>query len=104
MVEANADFILSPPASAGGAILHKVMNFVSAATLASNGGLDGEAHSDDNGNLPTSGYDIVPDRQWSKWCVSVYSTRADLPLFSRSTLRTLSFREGRGCSRGQAVH
>ena len=30
------------------------------------------------------GYDIVPMRQWSSWCVGVYSTRADLPLFSRS--------------------
>ena len=36
------------------------------------------------------GYDIVPNRQWSQWCVSVYATRADLPLFSRSTLRTLA--------------
>ena len=27
------------------------------------------------------GYDIVPNRQWSQWCVSVYTTRADLPLF-----------------------
>ena len=39
------------------------------------------------------GYDIVHNRQWSKWCVSVYATRADLPLFSRSTLRTLAFRK-----------
>ena len=39
------------------------------------------------------GYDIVPNRQWSQWCVSVYATRADLPLFSRSTLRTLAFRK-----------
>ena len=38
------------------------------------------------------GYDIVPMRQWSSWCVGVYSTRADLPLFSRSTLHTLSQR------------
>ena len=37
------------------------------------------------------GYDIVPDRQWSQWCVSIYTTRADLPLFSRPILRTLSF-------------
>jgi hypothetical protein len=29
------------------------------------------------------GYDIVPTRQWSSWCVGVYPTRADLPLFSR---------------------
>ena len=35
------------------------------------------------------GYDIVPWREWSNWCVSVYSTRADLPIFPRSTLRTL---------------
>jgi hypothetical protein len=39
------------------------------------------------------GYDIVPNRQWSQWCVSVYATRADLPLFSRSTLRTRAFRK-----------
>jgi hypothetical protein len=39
------------------------------------------------------GYDIVSDRQWSRWCVSVYATRADLPLFSRSTLRTLALRK-----------
>ena len=39
------------------------------------------------------GYDIVPDRQWSQWCVSIYATRADLPLLSRSTLRTLAFRK-----------
>jgi len=36
------------------------------------------------------GYDIVPERQWSSWCVSVYATRADLPLLSQSTLRTLA--------------
>ena len=28
-----------------------------------------------------------------QWCVSVYATRADLPLFSRSTLRTLALRK-----------
>jgi hypothetical protein len=39
------------------------------------------------------GYDIVPMRQWSQWCVSVYATRPDLPLFSRSTLRTLAARK-----------
>jgi len=39
------------------------------------------------------GYDIVPNRQWSQWCVSVYATRADLPLFSRSTLRTLAIQK-----------
>jgi hypothetical protein len=36
------------------------------------------------------GYEIVPQRQWSQWCVSVYATRADLPLLSSSTLRTLT--------------
>ena len=35
------------------------------------------------------GYDIVPARQWSSWCVGVY-TRADLPLFWRSILHTLA--------------
>jgi len=39
------------------------------------------------------GYDIVPDRQWSQWCVSVHATRSDLPLFARSTLRSLALRK-----------
>ena len=39
------------------------------------------------------GYEIVPQRQWSQWCVSVYATRADLPLLSTSTLRTLAPRK-----------
>jgi hypothetical protein len=34
------------------------------------------------------GYDIVPTRLWSSWCVGVYRTRADLPLMARSTLST----------------
>src|SRR3977135_3458438 len=25
------------------------------------------------------GYDIMPRRQWSQWCVSVYPTRSDTP-------------------------
>ena len=39
------------------------------------------------------GYDIVPRRQWAQWCVSVYPTRADLPILSRSTLRSLTPRK-----------
>ncbi len=39
------------------------------------------------------GYEIVPTRQWASWCVSVYATRADLPLLTRSTLRTLAARK-----------
>jgi hypothetical protein len=39
------------------------------------------------------GYEIVPHRQWSQWCVSVYATRADLPLLTSSTLRTLAPRK-----------
>ena len=39
------------------------------------------------------GYNIVPDRQWSQWCVNVYATRSDLPLFARSTLRSLALRK-----------
>ena len=36
------------------------------------------------------GYDIVPMRQWSKWCVGIYPTRADLSILARSTLSTLA--------------
>jgi len=39
------------------------------------------------------GYEIVPMRQWASWCVGIYATRADLPLMSRSTLRTLASRK-----------
>jgi hypothetical protein len=39
------------------------------------------------------GYDMVPRRQWSQWCVSVYPTRADLPILSRSALRSLAPRK-----------
>jgi hypothetical protein len=39
------------------------------------------------------GYEIVPMRQWANWCVSIYTTRADLPLISLSTLRTLAPRK-----------
>jgi hypothetical protein len=39
------------------------------------------------------GYKIVPTRQWASWCVSIYATRADLPLMTRSTLRTLALRK-----------
>ena len=36
------------------------------------------------------GYDIVPMRQWSQWCVGIYPTRADLPILTRSTLTNLA--------------
>jgi hypothetical protein len=39
------------------------------------------------------GYEIVPTRQWASWCASIYPMRADLPLISRSTLRTLAPRK-----------
>ena len=39
------------------------------------------------------GYEIVPKRQWSSWCVGVYPTRADLPILTRSTLQTLAPRK-----------
>ncbi len=39
------------------------------------------------------GYDIVPIRQWSQWCVGIYPTRADLPILTRSTLSTLAARK-----------
>jgi hypothetical protein len=39
------------------------------------------------------GYEILPQRQWSSWCVGIYPTRADLPLLQRSILQTLMARE-----------
>jgi len=39
------------------------------------------------------GYEIVPKRQWSSWCVGVYPTRPDLPILTQSTLRTLAPRK-----------
>jgi hypothetical protein len=36
------------------------------------------------------GYDIVPMRQWSQWCVGIYPTRSDLPILARSTLSTMA--------------
>ena len=30
------------------------------------------------------GYDIIPMRLWSEWCVGIYRTRADLPLMQSS--------------------
>jgi hypothetical protein len=38
------------------------------------------------------GYQIVPKRQWSSWCVAVYPTRADLPILTRSILQSLASR------------
>ena len=35
------------------------------------------------------GYEIVPRHELSGWCVCVYSTRPDLPIMARSTVRTL---------------
>jgi hypothetical protein len=35
------------------------------------------------------GYEIVPRREWSQWCVSVSPTRPDLPILSRFTLSIL---------------
>ena len=39
------------------------------------------------------GYDIVPMWQWSSWCAGIYATRADLPIFSQSTLSTMASRK-----------
>jgi hypothetical protein len=55
-------------------------------TLKSVGGLFGGPP----GSPLAWGYEIVPTRQWANWCASINATRADLPLISRSTLRTLA--------------
>jgi hypothetical protein len=39
------------------------------------------------------GYEIVPRRQWASWCMSIYTTRPDLPLIAQSTLETLTPRK-----------
>jgi hypothetical protein len=36
------------------------------------------------------GYEIVPMRQWSQWCVGIYPTSADLPILARSPLSNLA--------------
>ena len=36
------------------------------------------------------GYDLVPMRQWSQWCVGIYPTRVDLPILARSPLSNLA--------------
>jgi hypothetical protein len=48
---------------------------------------------DDSNTYHYRGYEIVPQHQWASWCVGIDATRADLPLMSRSTLRTLSSRK-----------
>jgi hypothetical protein len=70
-----------------------ILNPVSVAALASNRGPAVFARPTRMTTTQTyryRGYEIVPKRQWSQWCVSVYATRADLPLFASSTLRTLT--------------
>jgi len=48
------------------------------------------------------GYEIVAQRQWASCCASIYATRADLPLMSRSTLRTLA--PGKEAAVAEAKH
>jgi hypothetical protein len=47
----------------------------------------------DGNNPRIRGYEIVPKRQWASWCVGIYAMRADLPLMTQSTLRTLAPRK-----------
>ena len=39
-------------------------------------------------NCHYRGYDIVPTRLWSSWCVGIYRTRADLPIMPQANLST----------------
>jgi hypothetical protein len=39
------------------------------------------------------GYQIETRREWSNWCVSVYRTRANLPILPQPTLHTLTARK-----------
>ena len=38
-------------------------------------------------------YQIETQREWSKWCVSVYRTRSNLPILPQPTLHTLTPRK-----------
>jgi hypothetical protein len=38
-------------------------------------------------------YQIETQREWSKWCVSVYRTRSNLPILPQPTWHTLTPRE-----------
>ena len=38
------------------------------------------------------GYEIVPTRLWSEWCVGIYRTRSDLPLMQSSLSTQLDVR------------
>jgi len=42
--------------------------------------------------------------EWSKWCVSVFSTRADLPLLSQSHWARLNSRKEEALVVGQTKH
>jgi hypothetical protein len=69
-------------------------NFMSAPTLRlMDGGSSRSPSMTATGICRYRGYEIVPKRQWASWCVGIYATRADLPLMSRSTLRTLAARK-----------
>ena len=39
------------------------------------------------------GYNIVPMRQWERWCAEAYPTRSDLPFIAQPTLDTLAPRK-----------
>ena len=47
------------------------------------------------------GYDIVPMRQWSQWCVGIYPTRADLPNYGALDAEQPRLKKGRCGSRSQ---
>ena len=47
------------------------------------------------------GYDIVPMRQWSQWCVGIYPTRADLPDSGALDAEQPRLKKGRCGSRSQ---
>lgn len=49
------------------------------------------------------GYDIVPQRQWSSWCVGVYPSSPDLPILARSTVETLAPRKDEAVTEAQRI-
>jgi hypothetical protein len=70
------------------------LNCTAAAALSVNdGGFLGGPSMATTQAFHYRGYEVVPKRQWANWCVGIYAMRADLPLMTQSTLRTLAPRK-----------
>src|ERR1043166_8807611 len=81
------------PTRAAGLFLRRTEPHCACGVTAKDGGFLRSPSMTTTHTYHYRGYEIVPQRQWSNWCAGIYATRADLPLMSRSTLRTLAPRK-----------